>query len=120
MGFPREDGTKDDSRRGSLQMLSEAAVSAERNSLHPNGLIGLINKGSNIDSNQNRAMDEFLTFNAPEGASGFITQQSDIYTDTGASFDKELTEFLKQPSYGMMDIWVPSEQESSWMSSGET
>lgn len=101
-------------------MLSEAAVSAERNSIFQNGLIGPINKGGNIYTDRNRVMDEFLTFNTSEGGSGFLSRQSDIYTDNGASFDKELTEFLNQPSYGMVDIWVPSEQESSWMSAGET
>lgn len=121
MHLSREARTGNNSRGGNLQMLSEAAVSAERNSVLQNGFIGPINKGSNMDSNQNRVMDEFLAaFNASEGGSGFLTRHADIYTDTGASFDKELTEFLNQPSYGMVDIWVPSEQESSWMSSGET
>jgi hypothetical protein len=101
-------------------MLSEAAVSAERNTIFPNGFMGPKNKWNNIYPNQNRVMDEFLTFNASEGGSGFLTRHSDIYADNDASFDKELTEFLNQPSYGMVDIWVPSEQESSWMSSGET
>jgi hypothetical protein len=103
-----------------LQILSEAAVSAERNSIFLNGVIGPVNKGGNIYTNQNRVMDEFLAFNTSEEGSDFLSRQSDIYMDNGASFDKELTEFLNQPSYGMVDIWVPSEQENSWMSAGET
>lgn len=118
MEVPGENGTNNNAGGGSLEMLSEAAVSAER--IFPSGFIGPMNKGNNIYANQNRAIDEFLTFNVSEGGAGFLTRHSDIYTDNGASFDKELTEFLNQPSYGMVDIWVPSEQESSWMSSGET
>ncbi|KAE8552445.1 hypothetical protein EYB25_006339 [Talaromyces marneffei] len=114
-----ENGTRNNEGGGSLEMLSEAAVSAERNSIFPGGFIGPINRGNNVHGNQNKAIDEFLTFNASEGGSGFLIRHQDIYTDNGVLFDKELTEFLNQPSYGMVDIWVPPEQESSWMSSGE-
>ncbi|EED22617.1 hypothetical protein TSTA_061080 [Talaromyces stipitatus ATCC 10500] len=117
--LPEHDLTTNKPGIGSLEMLSEAAVSAERNGSDDSSRItGSKNRGNNSNLNRNRVIDEFLTFSVPETVLNPLNRYPGINTDNGASFDKELTEFMNQPSYGMIDIWIPSEQDA-WLSSGE-